>query len=97
MRGIWHFEQYAGDENRTAEMFLRRAIDLDPNLALAHSYLARTLNHRVWKGWSEEIDQGHRRRICSGDESGRGGRTRSLLALRAVPGGNGDIAPRAIA
>ena len=57
MRGIWHFEQYAGDENRAAEVFLRRAIDLDPNLALAHSYLARTLNHRVWKGWSEEIDK----------------------------------------
>jgi hypothetical protein len=57
MRGIWHFEQYAGDENRTAEVFLRRAIDLDPNLALAHSYLARTLNHRVWKGWSEKIDK----------------------------------------
>ncbi|WP_186002942.1 adenylate/guanylate cyclase domain-containing protein [Mycobacterium sp. KBS0706] len=56
MRGIWHFQQFARDENRTAEMLLRRAIELDPNLALAHAYLARTLNARIWWGWSEDID-----------------------------------------
>jgi TolB-like protein/class 3 adenylate cyclase len=57
MRGIWHFQQFARDENRVAEGLLRRAIDLDPNLALAHSYLTRTLNNRVWLGWSEDVDK----------------------------------------
>jgi len=57
MRGIWHFQQFARDENRVAERLLRRAIDLDPSLALAHSYLARTLNNRIWHGWSEDIDR----------------------------------------
>src|SRR5262249_23418716 len=44
MRGVWHFQMFARDENRVAEKLLLRAIELDPNLALAHSYLARTLN-----------------------------------------------------
>lgn len=57
MRGIWHFHQFARDENRVADRLLRRAIDLDPNLALAHSYLARTLNTRIWWGWSDNIDK----------------------------------------
>ena len=57
MRGIWHFQQFARDENRVAEMLLRRAIDLDPDLALAHTYIARTLNTRVWWGWSDDIDR----------------------------------------
>src|SRR5262245_32069415 len=34
MRGIWHFQQFARDENRRAEILLRQAIDLDPDLAL---------------------------------------------------------------
>ena len=57
MRGIWHFQQFARDENHEAEKLLRRAIDLDPNLALAHTYLARTLNTRIWWGWSKDIDK----------------------------------------
>jgi len=57
MRGIWHFHQFARDENGAAAMLLRQAVDLDPKLALAHSYLARTLNNRVWVGWSEDIDK----------------------------------------
>src|SRR5262249_15127552 len=42
--------------NRQAETWLRRAIELDPDLALAHLYLARTLNSRIWWGWSTDID-----------------------------------------
>ena len=56
MRGIWHFQQFARDENHEAEKLLRRAIELDAKLALAHTYLARTLNTRIWWGWSEDID-----------------------------------------
>lgn len=56
MRGVWHFQQFARDENREAEKWLRRAIDLDPGLALGHIYLARALNTRIWWGWSEDID-----------------------------------------
>jgi TolB-like protein/class 3 adenylate cyclase len=57
MRGIWHFQQFARDENREAEIFLRQAINLDSTLALAHTYLARTLNNRIWWGWSKDIDK----------------------------------------
>jgi TolB-like protein/Tfp pilus assembly protein PilF len=57
MRGIWHFHQFTRDENRDAENCLRRAIDLDPQLALAHMCLARALDTRIWWGWSEDIDR----------------------------------------
>jgi TolB-like protein/class 3 adenylate cyclase len=57
MRGIWHFQQFARDENHEAETLLRRAIDNDSKLALAHTYLARTLNTRIWWGWSKDIDK----------------------------------------
>ncbi len=57
MRGIWHFQQFARDENREAETLLRRAVELDAKLALAHTYLARTLNTRIWWGWSKDIDK----------------------------------------
>lgn len=55
MRGVWHFQQFARNENREAEMLLRRAVELDGRLALAHTYLARTLNTRIWWGWSTDI------------------------------------------
>ncbi|WP_274626231.1 tetratricopeptide repeat protein [Arvimicrobium flavum] len=57
MRGMWLFQQFTRDENREAERWLRRALDLDPDLALAHTYLARALNTRIWWGWSEDIDR----------------------------------------
>ena len=56
MRGIWHFHQFARDENREAEKCMRKALDIDPRLALAHTYLARALNMRIWWGWSSDID-----------------------------------------
>jgi adenylate cyclase len=57
MRGIWHHQQFARDENLEAETWLRHALVLDPNLALAHMCLARVLDTRIWWGWSEEIDK----------------------------------------
>jgi adenylate cyclase len=57
MRGVWHFQQLNDSaEHRHAETWLRRAIALDPNLAQAHMSLARLLNHRVWWGWSGDIE-----------------------------------------
>jgi TolB-like protein/class 3 adenylate cyclase len=56
MRGIWYFQQFSRSENRDAEVWLRQAIALDPGLALAHCYLARALNSRIWWGWSSDID-----------------------------------------
>ena len=37
MRGIWHFNLYTAEHSRQAETWLRRALDLDPDLALANS------------------------------------------------------------
>jgi adenylate cyclase len=57
MRGVWQFHQHSLDDNRQAEAWLRRSIELDPSLAQSHTYLARTLNSRIWWGWSGDIEQ----------------------------------------
>ncbi|QIG47583.1 hypothetical protein G5V57_07495 [Nordella sp. HKS 07] len=57
MRGVWHFHQFVPDDNMQAEVWLRRSIDLDTNLAQSHMALARTLSARIWWGWSRGIDQ----------------------------------------
>jgi adenylate cyclase len=57
MRGIWHFHQLTQEDNRLAENYLRRATALDPDLAQAHMFLARTLNNRVWWAWSQDIER----------------------------------------
>ncbi|MFO1055406.1 MAG: adenylate/guanylate cyclase domain-containing protein [Dongiaceae bacterium] len=55
MRGTWHFHQHSLEDSRLAETWLRRSIELDPQLALAHAYLARLCNNRIWWGWSADI------------------------------------------
>jgi adenylate cyclase len=55
MRAMWHFAQLAPEDNDQAVALLRHAISLDPNLAQAHMALARTLNGRIWYGWSSDI------------------------------------------
>ncbi len=57
MRGVWQFHQHSLDDNRQAEAWLRRSIELDPSLAQSHTYLVRTLNSRIWWGWSRDIEQ----------------------------------------
>jgi len=57
MRGVWHFNQFALEHNGQAEFWFRRSIELDPALAQAHAYLARTLDTRIWWGWSRDIEQ----------------------------------------
>ena len=55
MRAMWHFSQLAPEDQEQAVALLRQAITLDPNLAQAHMTLARTLNARIWYGWSSDI------------------------------------------
>lgn len=52
MRAMWHFSQLASEDHNQAVTLIRQALTLDPNLAQAHMTLARTLNARIWYGWS---------------------------------------------
>ena len=56
MRAMWHFSQLAPEDSDQAVTLLRQAITLDPNLAQAQMALARTLNSRIWYGWSNDIE-----------------------------------------
>lgn len=56
IRAMWHFSQITPEDHNQAVALLRRAIELDPNLAQAHMALARTLNGRIWYGWSDTVD-----------------------------------------
>ena len=40
-RGLWHMSKHEAGEILTARSFFQRAIDIDPNLASAHSWLAQ--------------------------------------------------------
>ena len=53
---MWHSHQLTADDNRLAENWLRRAIQLDANLARAHVWLARVLAARCWSGNSNDIE-----------------------------------------
>jgi adenylate cyclase len=55
MRAMWHFSQVTPEDHEHAVALLRQAITLDPNLPQAHMALARTLNSRIWYGWSSDI------------------------------------------
>jgi adenylate cyclase len=55
MRGMWYLYQLRPDDSRRAETWLRRSIELEPTLARAHSFLARTLSTRCWAGYSDDI------------------------------------------
>jgi adenylate cyclase len=47
-RGLWHFNKYGLEENRTAQTFFRRAIALDPNFAPGHYGFALALQWEIW-------------------------------------------------
>ena len=57
MRGMWHAYQGTPLDNRQAENWLRRSIELDPTLARGHSILARVLAARCWYGNSDDIER----------------------------------------
>src|SRR5262249_49925698 len=57
MRGVWHYHQFQPDDNKQAETWLRRSIELDPKFAPAYVALAGALGNRVFSGWSRDIGQ----------------------------------------
>ncbi|HEX2134581.1 MAG TPA: adenylate/guanylate cyclase domain-containing protein [Microvirga sp.] len=56
-RGMWHFHQFTSGDNREAETWLRRAIELDPTFAQGWMGLARVLNASIWFGWSQDVER----------------------------------------
>jgi adenylate cyclase len=56
MRGVWYAHQRTPEDNRHAETWLRRSMDLDPKLPQAHMMLARILAGRCWVGDSDDIE-----------------------------------------
>jgi adenylate cyclase len=57
MRGVWHSNQLGPQDNKQAEIWLRRSIELDPTNARAHTMLARVLAVRCWAGYSDDIER----------------------------------------
>ena len=47
-RGLWHFNRYSPEENKTALNFFRQAIALDPNFAPGHYGCALALQWEIW-------------------------------------------------
>src|SRR6476620_9909514 len=47
-RGLWHFNRYSSEENKTALNFFRQAIALDPNFAPGHYGCALALQWEIW-------------------------------------------------
>lgn len=47
-RGLWHFQRYGAEDNRTAQAFYRRAIELDPGFAPAHYGYAFAVQWDIW-------------------------------------------------
>jgi adenylate cyclase len=47
-RGLWHFNKFGPEDNRTAQTFFRRAIALDPNFAPGHYGYALALQWEIW-------------------------------------------------
>jgi tetratricopeptide (TPR) repeat protein len=56
-RGMWHFHQFTSGDNREAESWLRRAIELDPTFAQGWMGLARVLNASIWYAWSQDAER----------------------------------------
>jgi adenylate cyclase len=53
-RGFWHFNRFTEEDNSEARRLFRQAITLDPELAEAHTGLARSLVAPVMFGWSKD-------------------------------------------
>ena len=47
-RGVWHFNKYGAEENKTALTFFHRAIELDPMFAPGHHGYALALQWDIW-------------------------------------------------
>jgi adenylate cyclase len=64
MRGMWHHYQSTREELLEAEMWLRRAIEIDPKYARGHMALARVLFGQCVYGWCSDIES-YRAEIAS--------------------------------
>jgi adenylate cyclase len=64
MKAMWHFSQLTREDSDQAVALLRNALEIDPNLAQAHMVLGRTLNMRIWYGWSRspeaDLEEAHK-------------------------------------
>ena len=47
-RGLWHFNKYRSEENKTALGFFNQAMTLDPNFAPGHYGYALALQWEIW-------------------------------------------------
>jgi adenylate cyclase len=57
MRGIWHAHQSSNEDQRAAEYWLRRSVEMDDGFGRAHYWLARLLFGRCWAGISRNISR----------------------------------------
>jgi len=61
-RGLWHFYKYRADENKAAQTFFRRAIEIDTNFAPGHYGFAFAQNLDLWLysavSWAEVTGSG---------------------------------------
>ncbi|MCR5878531.1 adenylate/guanylate cyclase domain-containing protein [Phenylobacterium sp. J367] len=53
-RGMWHLNKMSAEGFRAARDLFRQALELDPDLALAHIGLARSLYGAAIYGWSDQ-------------------------------------------
>jgi len=56
LRGMWHFHLFTPEDSLEAEKLFRRAIDRDQKFAPGWIWLGRTLNGRIWFGWSRDVE-----------------------------------------
>jgi adenylate cyclase len=56
-RGLWHFNKYSPEENKTALGFFSQAIALDPNFAPGHYGYALALQWEIWHFSARPFDE----------------------------------------
>jgi adenylate cyclase len=68
-RGLWHFYKYSADDNITAQVFFRRAIEIDPNFAPGHYGIALAQHWEFWvyptRPWAEVSGSGLREALLA--------------------------------
>jgi len=69
MRGTWHFYQGTPQDNRQAESWLRRALEIDPTLARAHVQLGRIFAGRCWVGHSDDLDRDFKASLAAAERA----------------------------
>lgn len=61
-RGLWHFYKYRADDNKTAQTYFRRAIEIDANFAPGHYGFALAQHLDFWLysalSWNEATGSG---------------------------------------